>query len=129
MICIGTLLTGSFGLADASQHITGVIMKYTHLLVGLFAIIFLSACSSTTSSVAESDGADTTTTKPAAEAVAAADSKGDGYRCERVAVTGTRFKQKYCTTQQQRDDRAASAATAAQRLSIKNTQAGGPASN
>jgi hypothetical protein len=44
-----------------------------------------------------------------------------GYRCTFFAVTGTHIKQKYCTTQQQRDVRAAAAKTYVRNIVSANT--------
>lgn len=106
-------------------------MKYTQLLVLVLSVFFLSACSSSGSSVAGGSSADMTTAKTAAaDGEEAADAKDDdGYRCEKVAVTGTRMTQKYCTTRKQREEIARSAASGMNRMTVKNTQAGGPSAN
>ncbi|MFT6275855.1 MAG: outer membrane lipoprotein-sorting protein [Halioglobus sp.] len=100
-------------------------MKFTHVLSSVVAILFLSACSSSTNSVAESDEAP----KEAAASVAAADENANGYRCERVPVTGTRFTKKHCSTAKQREDTAAAASSAVSQITRRATQAGGPSSN
>ncbi|MFT6051169.1 MAG: hypothetical protein ACI9B9_000809 [Halioglobus sp.] len=100
-------------------------MKITHVLASVVTLLFLSACSSSTNTVAESDAAP----KDAAASALAAAQAADGYRCERVSVTGTRMTKKYCSTAKQREDTAAAASSAVSQITRRATQAGGPSSN
>jgi hypothetical protein len=50
----------------------------------------------------------------------------DDVICKRVQVTGTRFKQKVCTTRAQREAASQGAASATRDWQNRNSQAGGP---
>lgn len=92
-----------------------------HLI--LLSCVFVAACSSSTQQTA----ATSTTTEAAssAEAVAATDD-GDDIICKRELVTGTRFKQKVCTTRAQREAASAGAGSAVSDWQRRSAQAGGP---
>lgn len=95
--------------------------------VFLLSCIFITACSSSTQQTASAPAASSASGGAAtsAETVAATDD-GDDVICKRVQVTGTRFKEKVCTTRAQREATQNGAGSAVGDWQRRSAQAGGP---
>lgn len=96
---------------------------YKHLL--LLFVVFVAACSSSTQQTTSAPSA-AAETASSAETVAAASDDGEDIICKRVQITGTRFKEKVCTTRAQREAAQAGAGSAVSDWQRRSAQAGGP---